>query len=271
MFVTGSAADSVESPSNSPGGIVIASASGGNSGNGSSTATMKKKWSWLKILYLYVLLVNKYYFYQYIGLFTGGNNSKLVEFGFKLDLKFTSPPSPPPTPTHSKIQHNFEADIIFPSKGMSFIRPSDNNIIVHSWNDWYYRDDNEAEYQAAEAEEREELLRQDLEEREAELRGDRPEEEEEVVVGEEEEEEEEVELDLDNKENNNPNSGVDQDHKVDNVDVCSIPLSTRREDTWSEDIGKLILFELDAFVLFELDAFVMPYYKVLFSLIFSLL
>ena len=190
MFVTGSAADSVESPSNSPGGIVIASASGGNSGNGSSTATKKKKWSWLKILYLYVLLINKYYFYQYIGLFTGGNNSKLVEFGLKTDIKFTSPPTPPPTPTHSKIQHDFEADIIFPSKGMSFITPSENNIIVYSWHDWYYRDANEEEYLAAEAEEREELLRQDMEEREAEFeRGDRPEEEEEVVenIGEEEE------------------------------------------------------------------------------------
>ena len=177
MFVTGSAADSVESPSNSPGGIVIA-ASGGNSGNGSSTATKKKKWSWLKILYLYVLLINKYYFYQYIGLFTGGNNSKLVEFGLKTDLKFTSPPTPPPTPTHSKIQHDFEADIIFPSKGMSFITPSENNIIVYSWHDWYYRDANEEEYLAAEAEEREELLRQDMEEPPKRGRHDLDEEEE---------------------------------------------------------------------------------------------
>ena len=71
---------------------------------------------------------------------------------------------------------------------MSFITPSENNIIVYSWHDWYYRDANEEEYLAAEAEEREELLRQDMEEREAEFeRGDRPEEEEEVVenIGEE--------------------------------------------------------------------------------------
>ena len=54
-------------------------------------------------------------------------------------------------------------------------------------------------------------------------------------------------------------------NQVDNVDICSIPLSTRREDTWSDDIGKLLSFHtmhpllLLCKVLFSLYS---PFYRI---------